>query len=349
MNSTKKYYGELNIFRALIIIWVIIGHSFDDTLPFTSALHSYAYTFHMSAFFLLSGLLFAKKIKAAKTIKQKAVLVKDRALRLLVPYLFFTVVSYCLKYVFGEYANNPLPSGTQIFTDVLLGINNPNGGLWFLHNLFVFSVIAIIISFIPDILTFCITVGIYILTIAFNLSNFQLITYFMMFFFAGIVISSYYSSVSQFFDRAFSKKKSKYTVIAICLLFVFISVSLFITELKFSLETNIIFKLLLCVINILCWYLISQLLSHSKLQLKLINEIGNYGMDIYMIGYYVQISLRVVLNSMLGLPYLVYSICMMVFGLLLPIPISKYIVRRFKITRALVLGDFKNNNAESSK
>lgn len=82
-----------------------------------------------------------------------------------------------------------------------------------------------------------------------------------------------------------------------------------------------------------------SLMSTEKIK-KPANIIGNYGMDIYMIGYYVQISIRVVFGSMLGLPYLFYSICMFIFGLVLPIPISKYIVRKIKILRILVLGDF---------
>lgn len=59
-----------------------------------------------------------------------------------------------------------------------------------------------------------------------------------------------------------------------------------------------------------------------------------------MFGYYVQIAIRVVLGTMLGVPYVLYSLLMCVLGLLLPIPISKYIVRKIKLAKMLMLGEF---------
>ena len=42
MESKKKYYSELNIFRGLIIVWVVIGHSFDADGSFFGMLNTYA-------------------------------------------------------------------------------------------------------------------------------------------------------------------------------------------------------------------------------------------------------------------------------------------------------------------
>lgn len=154
MENKKKYYGELNIFRGLIIIWVIIGHSFVGDNTFFGHLTIYAYTFHMASFFILSGILFAPKIKKVNNFKDGFSVILGRFKRLIVPYLFFSLVSYVLKYFFKSYAYNELSTGLDIIHDIVFGVNNPNGGIWFLHNLFIFCLFAVILKFIPSIFLF---------------------------------------------------------------------------------------------------------------------------------------------------------------------------------------------------
>lgn len=342
MESKKKYYSELNIFRGLIIVWVVIGHSFDADGSFFGMLNTYAYTFHMSSFFILSGILFAPKIKRIHSFKDGAFAIFERFKRLMIPYLFFTVVSYILKMFFSDYAYNEVSTGSELVLNTLIGVNNPNGGIWFLNNLFIFSVIAILLRFLPSAVTFVLSAALYTLSyfVEFN-SNFGSLIAFSPFFFLGVFISRYYDKISAFFNDQLKKSSGRKKVFAFTALLAVLSAAVFAIYAKFSLaEILPAFKLIVCAINVICWYMISiSLMSTEKIK-KPANIIGNYGMDIYMIGYYVQISIRVVFGSMLGLPYLFYSICMFIFGLVLPIPISKYIVRKIKILRILVLGDF---------
>lgn len=353
MNRAKRYYSELNIFRALIIVWVVIGHSLDNELGgfFSQFFKSYAYSFHMNAFFVLSGFLFAPKLSRAKKAKDKAILLKDRFLRLIIPYLFFTVVSYVLKFFLEGYAYNSLEKNPKILLfDILTGINNPNGGIWFLHTLFVISVIFLIINFIPHWASFIFCLGLKCLTLFFSFDTPVIlnICLFSVFFSAGVLINDYYYKITERFNAIFLKNtyfedKQPVALYAITLILVIVSVILvyFLLKCNDSYLSNI-YKLLVCIFNIATWYFVAQSLNCTSKIKKIFMCIGNYGMDIYMIGYYVQITLRVVLLSMLGIPYVIYSIIIFILGLVLPIPISKYIVRKFKITRALVLGDFKN-------
>lgn len=351
MESKKKYYSELNIFRGLIIVWVIIGHSFNADGSFFGMLNTYAYTFHMSAFFILSGILFAPKINRIHSFKAAVSAIFERFKRLIVPYLFFSAVSYILKLFFSDYAYNKMSTGPEFIIDIILGVNNPNGGIWFLNNLFIFSVIAIILSFLPAAVTFVLSAVLFALSyfVDFNSYVITLIN-FAPFFFLGILLSRYYDKISEFFKNQFKKSSGRKKVYASTVVMILLSVTVFIIYVKFSLaQVFPVSKVLICAVNVICWYMISvSLMSTEKIK-KPANIIGNYGMDIYMIGYYVQIAIRVVFGSMLGLPYIFYSLCMFVFGLVLPIPISKYIVRKIKILRILVLGDFsnKNKNGES--
>ncbi len=347
MPYQKKYYDELNIFRGIIIIWVVIGHSFYEMQPVFGFFHSYAYTFHMPAFFLLSGFLFAPKLNRAKTRKNKLSLLGERFKRLIVPYLFLTLVSYILKLIFEKYADNALPDGWNILKDVILGTNNPNGGLWFLYILFMISVIAIIISAVPIKITVIIFAALKIVTLFVNI-DIPVIgsaCFYGIYFFTGILLIEYYDKVSQFFSKKLSDKKNFYVFSASTAFIA--AVSFVITYLYLKSEKNNIILLLICIFNIISAYLTAQLISMLKPVKPSIMTIGFYGMDIYMIGYYVQISIRVIFGSMLHLPENVYTLMMFLFGLLLPIPISKYIVRKITPARRLILGDFSSKNKES--
>lgn len=333
----KKYFDELNIFRALIIVWVVIGHSFDAEQSVLGFLHGYAYTFHMNAFFTLSGLLFASKLNKINTVKDKTLAIADRAKRLIVPYLFFTAVSYFLKMFFEKYANNEL-SG-NIIVDVLLGQNNPNGGLWFLYALFLISVLFIILKELNKYITFAISVilRLVIFFVEIDITPIAFIMKYAIFFSAGILIKDFYEDIS-----AYLKSKKATTVIAVILLII----SLAVSYINLYIFTNELFAFAVCIFNIITWYFIATAINNTEFIKKAFMTIGDYGMDIYMIGYYVQIVIRVVLGSMLGVPYLIYSMLMCVLVLVLPVLISKYIIRKVGIFRALMLGDFSKKKRD---
>ncbi len=346
--TKKKYYDELNIFRALIIVWVVIGHSFDSGNDFLGLLHEYAYTFHMKAFILLSGLLFAKKIKALCSYKEGAKLIGDRFLRLMVPYFFYTGVSIVLKLFLDDYANNKLSVGVVL--NSLVGVSNPNGGLWFLYALFVLNIFAVLLFRLPTIAGFILTLALHIIHIKTGVfSNIPLlnhITYYGVFFYGGMALSEHYESISVSMNEFF--KRSPLASGAASL--IYLPVAFFISiAADRALKGSSLLTLLIPVLNITVYYCLSVFINSLTKAKKPFMSVGNYGMDIYLIGYYVQITLRVILKSMLGLPYVVYSLSMCIFGLLLPIPISKFIVRKFRITRALMLGDYKKHENKEVK
>lgn len=341
----KKYYSELNIFRALIIIWVVIGHCADTAqgIAVSAFAHSYAYTFHMPAFFIISGFLFAPKILSAAAPADKGQLILNRLKRLIVPYLFLTMVSYILKFFFEKYANNELPKGMDIAKCIFLGVNNPNGGLWFLYALFVLSVLAVLIRFIPTKFSVIVFAGLKILTffVDIDIPVINYICLYGIYFFGGILMVNCYDKISQKLNTLVCNKKGFVTLSAIVL--IMLTVSFIISYFYFKIEKNEFISTLICIYNIIVWYLLSLPICKIKLLKNALSAIGNYGMDIYMIGYYVQIVIRVVLGTMLGLPFIIYSTLMFVMGLLVPIPVSKYIVRKVRLFRILILGDFSKN------
>lgn len=349
----KKYFDELNVFRALIIVWVVIGHSYDEASGITDFLPNfmrvYAYSFHMSAFFLLSGLLFCTKIKRIKTFSDAANTAWDRFKRLMVPYFVYTVITYILKFFFQDYANNQL--SPHILTDVLLGINNPNGGLWFLHTLFVLSILAIFVCKVPLGISFIISAALKICSLLFviDIPVISNICEYSVYFFAGLLLYKYYGAISSRFSKFIKGITGKISVSAVSI--VMIVCSFLFVYLTRDMQ-NDYFSVPITVFCIATWYIASFAVCAFNLPKKAAMLTGNYGMDIYMLGYFVQIPIRVVLGSMFSAPYYLYTFLMFVFGLLAPIPISKYIIRRVPLFKALFLGDFpkkrmKNKNKKT--
>ncbi len=345
--ATKKYYDELNIFRAFVIIWVIIGHSFDNDPHFFGFLHSYAYSFHMKAFFVLSGLLFAKKVLGVTGIKDCLTEIKSRFLRLMVPYAFFTVVSYALKFIFNDYAKNKI--SREMIINTFTGSMNPNGGLWFLYALFIISVFALLLYKIPAWAGLLITAVMYFLYWQFGLLNYPIlchVSHYGVFFFTGMFIYGYYDRISSSLKGFYERHRAVSGVLsAVMLALSFTAVYLY----KKSTHREYYFLLILTVFNTVTWYLVSHCVLSLGLFKPALMTVGNYGMDIYMLGYYVQTILRLVLGTWLGIPYLAYSAVLCIAAIVIPIPVSKFIVRKFRITRALVLGDFKKEVKEDVK
>lgn len=342
MADKKRYFDELNIYRGLIIVWVVIGHSFDADSSFLGFLHNYAYTFHMSAFFMLSGFLFKSKLEKSKSIKTKLSVIGNRFQRLIVPYLFFTAVSYVLKMFLEEYANNALSK--NIILDTLLCMNNPNGGIWFLYSLFFISLFGILLCNIPIIGLTLISIGMKVLSLYWS-SGIPAIDYTMnyaVFFFIGATIALYYDSFIGAIEKMFKSRGKAtvfYTITAIMLIASFTLSYMYINS-----KHSTIVDLLIIVFNIITWYFVALVVNRISVLKKINMTFGDYGMDIYMLGYYVQIGIRVVFGSMLGTPYILYSMMMCILGLLLPIPVSKYIVRKINIARAVMLGDFSKKD-----
>ena len=92
------------------------------------------------------------------------------------------------------------------------------------------------------------------------------------------------------------------------------------------------------VIGVFLLFVIAVQIEHYHCGEKLWMLLGDYGMDIYMIGYYVQQAIFVVCGKILGFDYLVYAWMMLIFGLIAPIFLSKYVVRKNHMLSTLILG-----------
>lgn len=295
----------------------------------------------MPALFLLSGMLFSGKFVKSKSIKEKAEITLNRFERLMVPYFFYTIVSFVLKLFMERYALNPVQTGIKTFVDILFGLNNPNGGLWFLNTLFFLTVISVVINRIDIRISTAAALVLSIITEFTPLLDFEYtrtITKYLVYFLLGIFISTKcnYEGISEKLSKITNKNLfSVITAVSLVL-------STAITYINLFILNNKILGFIITFINIFVFYLVAYAISINSTYIKKLTMlIGNYGMDIYMLGYYVQIAIRVILYSILEVNVYICSFAMFIFPVIVTIPISKYIVRKLKITRAVMLGDFK--------
>ena len=116
MNNRIEF---IDIAKGILITSMLIGHIWNDGM-----IHDFIYTFHMPAFFLISGMLFHYSTTIEKPLCS-ALLGKIRAL--MVPYFFFEVYAILMHIV--EYGATLNIKG---YAFEMLSLHLYNGPLWFL-------------------------------------------------------------------------------------------------------------------------------------------------------------------------------------------------------------------------
>ena len=87
---------------------------------------------------------------------------------------------------------------------------------------------------------------------------------------------------------------------------------------------------------------ISAEIANRNTKLKeLLGMCGNYSCDIYILSYYVQQFIRVIVFHMLGISYIVVFLAEILLGGSLSVLISKTIIRKNKVLKALILGEWQ--------
>jgi len=125
---------EIDVLRGFAIVLVILGHAFIvhpvdiHEVPWCASLHNWIYSFHMELFFLLCG--------AVYHCKSYIPYLKKKTERILIPYLFFGIISLVLHVLGLEAVNKSYTLGGGINKLLFYG-----GSYWFLYALFILFLI----------------------------------------------------------------------------------------------------------------------------------------------------------------------------------------------------------------
>lgn len=266
--------------------------------------------------------------------KGMADVVFKRFKKIMIPYFFLSFVYLFGKMFGGSLADHQLTDNP--FVGIMFG-SSPCFGAWFLWCLFVMTLIVLCLRWVNLWLLF--TIFIAISYIPFNygdsfvgLRNVQV--YIMWVVFGGI-IHKYYERISKVINIRLG------LCAAIVLVILHLSNDLFVINNHFVSYSIEIIKTASGIIASfsLCFLLATKVIK--SFVTNALKQCGDYCMDIYILSMFVLVPLRIIyvnFGVMNYFPYYLWLILATVLGVILPIYMSKYIVRRIKIFKILLLG-----------
>ena len=128
-----KRIEEIDILRGIAALLMVLGHSFISyptnisTIPWCQAIVHFIYSFHMEMFFVLAGFVYR--------CTDYSVFIHKKIKRILVPYIFFGIITMFLMAFGGSAVNGTVSLGDGIKKFLLYG-----GNYWFLYVLFLIFV-----------------------------------------------------------------------------------------------------------------------------------------------------------------------------------------------------------------
>ncbi len=321
MKKNTSYYPEISLLRGWGILLVVLGHALKQTGEGGRAfevLLSVIYSFHMPLFFILSGFV-SRKVLAIHGTKERAGYIKERAFRLLIPYFVMSVLYLPLKIMLSRYALKPY-SITDSWR-MLIG-DSPDAAVWYIYILFWLCVIGVCLLSENNLsvslgISFLIALISWWADIRFKLPKYA------FFFILGLFLRVHYKEICPYF------KRGMYQILAIAS---FASANVLLINKGWT-EVTMVSALSGAFVSFgLAFYLIEHAWDRPW------QILGNYSMDIYIFSEPVNTVVKLLGWNILHLHFgLVTALCC-ILGLLLPIPISKYIIRRVKVFRGAFLG-----------
>ena len=136
MVSVKTHYDEIDIYKGIAILFIVLGHSFcsfpvDFSTTNLRYVQIFILSFHLNIFFVCSGILFSTK-------QPWKVFIQKKSFRLLLPWLFFSTLSIIARKIFSSYTHGHIENLIEtILTNLLCG-----SFYWFLYALFLCMLIT---------------------------------------------------------------------------------------------------------------------------------------------------------------------------------------------------------------
>ena len=332
----KERFRAVDLAKGIGIILVVLGHSLKQTeadAKWIRVLVCLIYSFHMPLFFMLSGFL-ARKILRMGTYRERLLYIRDRAVRLLIPYFVIGLFYIPVKLKLSAYAVKPFTLRDSL--KLLIG-QNPDVSLWFLYVLFVISAICALCvneSSFRDILygSAALCAASWWVNIPVNTPKY------LFFFLAGIWLRLKYEDLQKEGSRYLFEGQGLPAFLALILFLIF-------NRIYFHNGVNI-FRLgsSICGIYVTLWLCEDMLKRADGSRLVHILEMtGLMSMDIYILHEPLMTAAKILFWNKLALPYPAATLFIFLFAMLLPCPISKGIVRRVPLLEFLFFGE-KNSD-----
>ena len=332
----KNRYTEIDIARGIGIFFVVLGHSIKQTqiqAAWIRILTYIIYSFHMPLFFCLSGFVSAKILRMHK--HERIQYVSSRARRLLIPYFTIGLIYIPVKLKLSEAAVKPF--AVSDIWKLLIG-QNPDVSLWFLYILFL---IELICAALVNTYNFrSIWYGSFFLSVAIYWLNLDIRTpKYLFFFLMGIWVRLKFEGCR---EAGYEDAMDGQDLLA------FLAFVTDIIAIVFLYRTTITVTMVLtslCGIYLVLWvssrlvYNIDGEEKEPGKAARILLLLGLFSMDIYILHEPIMTAVKLLLWNRLGWNYILCTFVIFVCALCLPIPISKWVIRKIKPLRILLLGE----------
>lgn len=320
------------IAKAIGIILVVVGHfsNFPNSPPtYWSELRNLIYAFHMPLFFLLSGFLF-NRLKFTYVE-----LLKNKTERLLFPFVSVALIFFVVKYFAGLRVNLAHPIGIDAIYALLVNpAHSYKPALWYVHALFImFATYPLARRFLSDAALLAVLVVLNITTSAHAFAFVgNAIAYFPFFIF-GVVLRERTGLL-----HAVLAGGARFAIPTL-LIFIVVYVGsnwpggrpMYVMTLALGVSGSLL------VINA------SEHISRNwstRVSRSLI-DIGFYSMTIYLFHTLFESGVRIAAaqaSPYVALPFEAIAIVAIVAGVVLPMLLEKWVLRRNRVTKKFLLG-----------
>ena len=336
VQSGKRRYTEVDIARGIGILFVVLGHAIKQTevsAGWIRVLTYFIYSFHMPLFFCLSGFVSAKILTMNR--QQRLHYIGDRAWRLLIPYFVIGLIYIPVKLKFSAAAVKPFT--VSDIPKLFIG-QNPDVSLWFLYVLFIIELACALVINTWNFRS--IWYGSFFLSVAVYWANLDIrVLKYLFFFLAGIWVRLKFEDCRR---DGIEDPMGGQALLA------FLALVTYLAGLIFLYRTTITVTFMLtsiCGTYLVFWFSSAMVynIDGEPRQPGGIGRtfltLGLFSMDIYILHEPIMTALKLVLWNRLGLNYILCTVILFIAALCLPIPLSKWIVRKIKPLRILLFGE----------
>lgn len=320
----KNKLRSLSFLQNFGIFLVVLGHSLpsEGITNGVEWIRGLIYSFHMPLFMAISGFLF---IYSRGTKGDYVEFIKNKSVRLLIPYLAISTITFFPKVFLSRYAYRPVELSLGSFIEnIIYPHENVIIFFWFLPTLFIIFLVSPIIEKGIQKVAYQILFSIFFVTLnVFNvfsnveIFNIQGVMEYLIYFWIGCLIASYWKYLKPMFG-----KKIYFAVLFIILI-----------TLNFIEIENSTLELVVATIGILMSFSLSVNLEDVKYDI--FKGIDGYSFQIYLLSWFPQTAVIIVfLNK---LPYVAVSLSMLIAGLVLPVIVAK-IVKNYLPIFSILLG-----------
>ena len=320
MVEKRKKIEWLLILQAWTMLWVVIGHSplrennaFTTTdmasHTFANVLQTFAYSFHMPLFIMISGYLFYK----TRIINQKWTwnkTIKEKLIHLGIPYLFFITLALVIKiFVPGDVDRQVELTPQELVSSYLFPYDGPLREMWFIGVIFIYFCLFPVYKYLlknkfTTIITLLVAISLFFIKFE-NLTSFlafnKAIPNFV-FFYVGMLIAHYRleNSVANPVTIGCS------AIIAI-LSFVY----------PFPFGTKLFGSLLF-------WGL--AIVVEKRITSNVFGSFRNYTYQIFLIGIFVQMLVKIIFNRYYFTnSYPIFYLLCVILGIYIPVLCAKIV------------------------